>query len=169
MKADISKGLLFYYFHDKKTLYLFLFEYAANSVKDHVIDARLGEITDFYELCAYAAARKCELLQKSPFISDFIMRAFYSENEAISDEVRKKVNDETSKIFGSYFSKIDFSKFREDINPQDIYQMLTWLADGYMHEKQKSGIPISIDDIMGKYGAWSSILKRSSYKEEFLA
>ena len=120
VKAEISKGLLFYYFHDKKSLYLFLFEYGANFIKDHVIDDYIFEITDFFELCAYAAERKVQMLQKSPFIMDFIMRAFYSQNEAVSDDVRKKVNDETAKIFASYFSNIDYSNFRQDTNPKDI-------------------------------------------------
>ncbi|UOO38578.1 TetR/AcrR family transcriptional regulator [Oscillospiraceae bacterium CM] len=167
-KADISKGLLFYYFHDKKSLYLFLFEYAANRIKEHVVDARLSEITDFFELSAYAAERKCQMLRESPFILAFIMRAFYSEREAVSDAIRSKIQAETAAIYGTYFSKIDYSKFREDISPQDIFQMLTWLIDGYLHEKQDAGLPVELGDVMDKYRLWSSLLKKVSYKEEFL-
>ena len=168
-KAEISKGLLFYYFHNKKALYLFLFEYAANYIKEHVVDGYLQEITDFFELSAYAAERKCQMLLQSPYLTDFVMRAFYSQNEAVSEDLNTRVRKETAAIFGTYFSRVDLSKFREDINPKDIYQMLTWLADGYLHERQKTGQPIDLEDVMAKYRFWSNLLQKTSYKEEYLS
>lgn len=44
--------------------------------------------------------------------------------------------------------------------------MLTWMADGYLHEKQRDGTPPQIDDLMVKYRTWTTILKKVSYKEE---
>jgi len=44
IKGGISKGLLFYYFHDKKTFYTFLFEQAVTWVKTYVEDERIREI-----------------------------------------------------------------------------------------------------------------------------
>ena len=34
--SDISKGLLFYYFHNKKSFYLFLFDYAFDRLTKYV-------------------------------------------------------------------------------------------------------------------------------------
>jgi AcrR family transcriptional regulator len=167
-KAGISKGLLFYYFHDKRTLYLFLFEKAANMIKVHVVDAHIGEITDFFELCAYAAERKYEMLCQSPYIMDFIVRAFYSQRESVSEDINKKVKDETASIFATYFTKVDFSKFRDDVSPKDIYQMLAWMVDGYLHEVQRTGRIAGLDDVMEKYRLWSTYFKKMSYKEEYL-
>ena len=36
-KAGISKGLLFYYFHNKKSLYLYLFDYCASLIINQVM------------------------------------------------------------------------------------------------------------------------------------
>ena len=36
-KAGISKGLLFYYFHNKKSLYLYLFDYCAKLIMNQVM------------------------------------------------------------------------------------------------------------------------------------
>ena len=36
-KAGISKGLLFYYFHNKKSLYLYLYDYALEQVRGQEI------------------------------------------------------------------------------------------------------------------------------------
>lgn len=52
-KAGVSKGLLFYYFHNKKELYLFVYEQAERIITDSIVDSKMMEITDFFELIAY--------------------------------------------------------------------------------------------------------------------
>ena len=167
-KAGISKGLLFYYFQNKRMLYTFLFELANNQVLNYVVDSHMCQITDFFELCEYAGERKYQMMQKSPYIMDFIVRAFYSQHETVSEDINKKVESQTSAIYGTYFRNIDLSKFRDDVNPKDIYQMLTWMADGYMHDRQRTGQCVELDDMMEKFRLWSTYLKKMSYKEKYL-
>lgn len=166
-KAGISKGLLFYYFHNKKSLYLFLYEYAQNHLKESVLDSHFFEITDVFELFEYAALSKYTLLRKSPHIADFVMRSFYSQKEDVSDELNQRFCDASAEIFSSFLSKMDYSKFRNDINPQEILQMLIWMADGYLHEKQRLGLEFKLEDMMEKYRIWTGLLKQISYKEEY--
>lgn len=167
-KAGISKGILFYYFHDKKTFYTFLFEQAVDKVKGYVIDEHIGKIDDFFELCAYAAERKCRLLSESPFIMDFIMQAFYAKRDAVPKNINNKFQEETANIFGAYFRSVDFSKFRDDTDPEEIYRMLIWMVEGYLNERQRTGENIDIDDIMEKFRHWSAYFRRISYKEAYL-
>jgi AcrR family transcriptional regulator len=167
-KAGISKGTLFYYFHDKKTFYAFLFEQAVSKVKEYVVDDQIGKIDDFFELCAYAAERKYRLLIESPYITDFIMRAFYANRESLPDNINEKLLEESASIFGTYFSHVDFSRFRDDTDPEEIYHMLVWLVEGYLHERQRTGGNIEIGDIMEKYRHWTAYFRRISYKEEYL-
>lgn len=167
-KAGISKGLLFYYFHDKKSLYLFLYDYAEKLLTESVIDTRYFEITDVFELFEYAAARKYAILQKSPYVMDFIMRAFNTQKEAVSDDLNDRFLKKTAEIYGALLSNVDYSKFRSDINPQQILQMLTWMADGYLHEQQRLGKDADMDDLMEKYTVWSTMFKKMAYKEEYL-
>ena len=168
MKAGISKGLLFYYFHDKKTFYAFLFEQAVAKIKAYVDDENLKEIEDFFDLCTYASERKYDLLLGSPHITEFIMRAFYAQEETAPEGIQQKLLNETENIFPNYFQHIDLRKFRDDVNPKEIYHMLIWMMDGYMHERQWAGQPVSMDELMEKFRLWSAYLKRISYKEEFL-
>jgi len=167
-KAGISKGILFYYFHDKKTFYAFLFEQAVVKMKGYVIDEHIEKIDDFFDLCTYAAERKYRMLSESPYIMDFIVRAFYAQREAVPENINQKFLEESSNVFGTYFKRINLSKFRDDTNPEEIYRMLTWMVDGYMHERQRTGENIELDDIMEKFRLWSAYFKRMSYKEEYL-
>jgi TetR/AcrR family transcriptional regulator len=168
VKAGISKGLLFYYFHDKKTLYLFLYDYGEKLMTESVLDDQFAGITDVFELLEYAAGRKYAVLEKSPHVMDFITRAFYSEKEAVSEELNKRLEKITAEIYGSYFKNMDFSKFKPDVNAFEILQMMTWTADGYLHEKQRLGTHIELDDLMEKYKVWSALFKKIAYKEEYL-
>ncbi len=167
-KAGISKGILFYYFHDKKTFYSFLFEQAVSKVKDYVIDENIEKIDDFFELCAYAAERKYRLLSDSPYITDFIMRAFYAKRDALPDNINTMFQEAPADIFGTYFRSVNFSKFRDDTDPEEIYHMLIWMVEGYLNERQRTGGNVEIDDIMEKYRHWSAYFRRISYKEEYL-
>lgn len=167
-KAGISKGLLYYYFTSKKLFYLSLFEYAVDRVKEAVMDEGFAKIQDFFELCEYAAEKKYQLLVKNPYLLEFVMRAFYSKGEEVSGALNEKVGQMTGDLFGSYFSVLDYSKFKPDVNPREILQMLTWMTDGYLHEQQRAGLPVSMDDLMEKFRRWSSMLKEISYQKEFL-
>ncbi len=167
-KAGISKGLLFYYFHNKKALFLFLYDYAYKTITENVVDAQFSEITDVFELLAYAAERKYKLLVLSPYITDFVMRAFYSQKEPVSEELNQKFNDATADMFASYFAKMDFSNFKDSINPIEVIQMLMWMADGYLHEQQRNGTPHDLDTLMDKFNIWAEFFKKAFYKEDYL-
>ena len=167
-KAGISKGLLFYYFHNKKTLFLFLYDYAYKTITENVVDEQFSEITDVFELLAYAAERKYRLLVLSPYITDFVMRAFYSQKEPVSEELNQKFNDATADMFASYFAKMDFSNFKDGINPIEVIQMLMWMADGYLREQQRTGTPFDLDTLMDKFNIWTEFFKKAFYKEDYL-
>jgi AcrR family transcriptional regulator len=167
-RAGISKGLLFYYFHNKKALYMFLLDYAKQLMTDVVIDAGFGEIKDVFEMLEYASVRKYQLLQKNPHIMDYLMRVMSLQNEAVSDDVNRVWQDTANDVFANYFAKLDYSKFRDDVNPQEIIRMLLWTAEGYMLERQKYGQPSELDDLMEKFKRWTALFKKIAYKEEYL-
>ncbi len=67
-----------------------------------------------------------------------------------------------------YFKNVDFTKFREDTNPEKILRMLLWMTDGYISEKRRQGKPFVLEEIMQDFGEWSDMFRKMAYKEEFL-
>lgn len=167
-KAGISKGLLFYYFHNKKELYLFLFDYCTKLVHHQVIDEKFADIDDFFEILEYAAEKKMYLFSKMPYIMDFVTQAFYSKDEPVAEDMRKEIEEKTKFYASLLYNQIDFSKFKSGVSPGEIMQMLTWMADGYLREKLNRGISIKADEIMRDYRKWSDMFKKMAYKEEYL-
>lgn len=167
-KAGVSKGLLFYYFHNKKDLYLTVFEYVKRSTTERVTDPKLLEITDYFELIAYASVKKFKMMAENPYMVEFAMRSFYSDKEEISDDLKGNIKKEFEQSYIKYFKKIDLSKFRENVNPFDIYKMMIWLVDGYLHEMQRNNEPLCLDAIETALSNWTDMFKRIAYKEEYL-
>lgn len=168
VKAGISKGLLFYYFKNKKSLYLFLFEFSEALLERRVTSGGLAGITDFFALMEYGAKMKMEVMLQYPYMMDFALRAFYSENEAVSKELQKVMQSKMEGIYQTYFSSIDWSRFRDGFSPVYLLRLLTWMTDGYLHEKRRIGGPIDLDEMMEDYHIWARMFKQLVYKEEYL-
>lgn len=167
-KAGISKGLLFYYFHNKQELYLYVYNYAAEIARSQVTDPAFFQITDFFELLKYGSVKKIELLRKNPFMLDFAIRSFYSEKETVSDDLKSVNRNYIKEAFQVYFSHVDFSKFKDGTDPYQIYQMLIWMADGYLHQLQMQQKFPELPALESEFLKWSDYFKSVSYKEEFL-
>lgn len=165
LRGGISKGLLFYYFHNKKSFYLFLFEHATKLVTESVVSTDYTQITDFFELCEYAAMRKQELLNRAPYIMDFLVKAYYSQKEDVSEELNQKMQATASTLYANYFAHIDLTLFKEDTDPSEILQMLTWMAEGFIQGLRRSGQPVNMDEFMSHYKRWSALLRQISYKD----
>ncbi len=164
VKASISKGLLFYYFHNKMSFYLFLFEYGECLIRESISKSDYSEITDFFELLHYITRCKCQLMSDSPYILQFIVSAYCSNDELIYKKINKSVKNTSDNLMAVHFKNIDFSKFKDSINPKDIIEMLSYLLDGYLQEKLRTNEELDINEIMQKYMLWTELLKQSAYK-----
>lgn len=167
-RAEISKGLLFFYFENKRALYAYLFEQAVARVKEHVLDEEIHAITDFFDYCRYAAKRKCELLARNPRIMDFIMRAWNAKDEIISEDIGRRMREQMAEIARNHFRNVDFSKFRDDVDFKVVYRMLVWMVEGYIVEQGRTGQTVTLDEMMAQYLEIAAYLRRMSYKEEYL-
>ena len=167
VKAGVSKGLLFYYFRNKKELYMYIYDYLIEIMKEQIADKTFLELTDFFELLKYAASGKAWMLDKNPYIMDFAVRAFYSDKETVSEEL-KSVNTMQEEILNqTYFGHIDTFKFRDGIEPFKVYKMLRWMGDGYIHDIQMSGREFDIDELLNEFNDWMDMMKKLVYKEEY--
>lgn len=167
-KAGVSKGLLFYYFHNKKDLYLTVYEYVKQIITEGVADSRLLEITDFFDLITYATMKKIKILAENPYIVEFSVRSFYSDKEEISNDLKLKNKEGIEQNYSQFFNKINYNKFKNNVNPSEIFKMMVWLVDGYIHEQQMNNEPLRLDEIGKVVANWTEMLKQIAYKKEYL-
>ncbi|MDD2959501.1 MAG: TetR/AcrR family transcriptional regulator [Lachnospiraceae bacterium] len=167
-KAGVSKGLLFYYFHNKKELFLYLYDYVIEIMRREVVSQKFREITDFFELLEYSAAEKVKILAKNPYIMEFAMRVFYSEKEEVSEDLQQVTTSQTRNLYQEYFQHLDTYKFREGIDQVYIFKMLVWMADGYMHDMKMNRRKLELYELQKEFHTWIRMLKRLVYREEYL-
>lgn len=167
-KAGISKGLLFYYFKNKKSLFIYLYHFCEEILVEYINAQNLQEITDFFDIMDYGAARKIEIMIQYPYMMNFIMKAFYSQKEDVSSDMNHLIQQTLSQTFDNYFKNIDMSKFRDDIDLKQVYQMLVWMMEGYLIEMLRNGQSLDVDEMMNEFDKWKVMFKRMCYREECL-
>ncbi len=145
-----------------------VYEYAKRTVYEGVFDSRQLEITDFFELITYLSMKKFKILLENPYIWDFSIRSFYSDKEDISGDLKERNKKAGEQTYEQYFSNIDLSKFKEGVDPGNIFQMIIWMTDGYMHEQQMHKKPLCLDAIDKTLANWTAMFKQIAYKEEYL-
>lgn len=167
-KAGISKGLLFFYFKNKKDFYVYLMERLMDKVTALVVDDEFYEIDDFFELMLYAASKKKDVFGTMPFLLDFSVRAFYPEHKDVKDTMNGWTQKQIEYMFKTYFKNVRFDRFRDDVSPRYVLDMMIWMADGYMHQQRCLRQRVDIDALLAEFEKWCAMLRAYAYKEEYL-
>lgn len=167
--AGISKGLLFFYFRNKRTLYLRTVDYLMEQAVRWVVDDDFYAIDDFFELMLYSGERKLATLKRWPWALEFSIRAFYADHADIRDLMAGWTTRQVDAMFERFFKNVDFSRFRDEVDPREVLDMLIMLGDGYLHQRLSDRAPIDMDDFMAAYRTWCDILRSWAYKPEHLA
>ncbi len=166
-KAGISKGLLFFYFKNKRELYLYLMQRLTEKVSATVMDDEFYKLDDFFELLVYASNSKRAVLEKFPYLLEFSIRAFYPEHRDVKDAMDNWMQRQIDLALSTYFKNVNFGKFRNDVDPNYVLNLLIWLADGYLHQQQSLHRRLDMDDMLREMERWCAMLKAYAYKEEY--
>ena len=111
---------------------------------------------------------RSRLMKENPYILEFATRAFFSKKEEVSEDLNRINSEQIDQLYQQYFKCIDYSKFRDGIDPLYLYKMLVWMTDGYMHQAEQSGIKLEVDTIQQEFHQWVHMMKNMVYKEEYL-
>ncbi len=170
-KAGVSKGILFYYFKNKKELFLFLVDYALDFIKKEHIDHLDEEEPDFIERYKKAAQVKLTAYTKNPHVFNFLATVYLNNEAELDKNSRDKLNSYYLESRAKLYKNIDTSLFREDIDQKLIYRIITWALEGYQQElmaglKGKDMTKINFDPYWEDFYRFLKVLKKLNYKAE---
>ncbi|MBT2657676.1 TetR/AcrR family transcriptional regulator [Bacillus sp. ISL-18] len=134
-EAEISKGLIFHYFKNKKQLFLFLFDHCIQIITDDFYKKVDLKEEDFFKRIRKAVAIKMDLLAKYPDIFKFIEEAYMDDAADIRAEIEKKVKALNEINFGKIYEGINLSKFRDDVDIRRILKIITWTFEKLSEEE----------------------------------
>lgn len=137
--AGISKSLLFHYFHNKKELYLFLWDKCARTTIEFLTKYECYSQKDLFESMKRGMRAKMEIIRLYPDMANFSIKAFYEKDTGICAAVQE--------VYHKYFNlkadktllNLDPAQFIPDLDIPMMYREMYWAAEGYLWEMVQRG------------------------------
>ena len=162
-EAEISKSLLFFYFKNKKELYLFLMKKAEELTMQYLLNSGCYNETDIFEMMYKGLLAKAEMMKKYPDMSSFALKAYYEDDEEIKDEIQKIIGPYTSLNTNKTLPALNPDDYKEGLDLELMYQDMFLASEGYVYRMQQEG-DIDVDKMLKDYrriiNFWKKLYKR---------
>lgn len=162
-EAGISKSLLFHYFQNKKELYLFLLQNAADNTLQYLEEYHCYEQADFFVMLARGIKAKIHIMKKYPELVAFTLKCYYEKDEDVCMDVQKIIEKYSAFSDNSALYNLDPEQFMPGLNIQMMYYDILWASEGYIWEKMQQNDVNTDDaeqDFMKMIDFWKSIYLR---------
>lgn len=137
--AGVSKSLLFHYFRNKKELYLFLWEQAAEITLEALARYGCYEPYDLFEMMERGMQAKLAIMRLYPDMAAFAVKAFYEKDPDISSEIRKSYRYHFSLKAQAALARLDPEDFVPGLDLELMYREMYLASEGYLWEMLRQG------------------------------
>ena len=129
-RAGISKGILFHYFGNKRNLFLYLLDYVMEYMVDKLEKTLENPPADVFERFIQYGIAKLKLAYTDPVMYEMIFNAFINPSEEIKKDIQERYEKIFAESLGRFYTGIDTSKFRKDIDVQKALELIAIILDG---------------------------------------
>ena len=137
--AGISKSLLFHYFHNKKELYLFLWDRCAETTVGFLTRYGCYSQTGLFESMERGMQAKMELIRRFPDMANFTIRAFYEKDPEVNAAVQESYHRHFSLKADRARLNFDPEQFIPGLDIPMMYREMFWASEGYLWEIVQRG------------------------------
>lgn len=138
-EAGISKSLLFYYFKNKKELYLYLAKYSAEINEQEMKRQGCFEKDNMFDVLISGLFVKTELMRRCPDLALFELNGYFEKEPEIRKDIHDLISRYSSFETQSKAMLIDPEQFAEGLDLEMMYKMIYFAAEGYLWEKLNCG------------------------------
>ena len=150
--AGVSKGLLFHYFKDKRTLYITLYEHVWEHIKHAVLrDEKMSDPNLFVRLNHFFFSQRAYLMHHSDHAL-FLKRVHLTSDEAIAKKRNQAYQTIQNQFYKRIFDGIDTTLFKAEINLNDAYKVLVWTLQRVVSDWEKNHKETSTDEALNALG-----------------
>lgn len=165
--AGISKAMIFHYFGTKKALYLYLIDLCGSIIMKEVDEKFDYTVTDFFDRIKISSNIETSIMKKHPGMPSFLTSMYFESDEEVKEDLKAiaaKGEDFRNKIA---FDGMDYSRFKEGIDPKLVMKMLVWLTDGYMNQLSNE-TEVDYEAFFKEFKECINLLRNNFYKEEYV-
>lgn len=164
-EAGISKAMIFHYFGNKKEMYVYLITHITQKLDDY-LDAYVDEsITDIFDMITLSTKAKIQACGVYPFILAFISSVCKEKEESVQDVVQAYIEEHSAKINKMVDWRLDYSKFRDDIDRQTALKIMSLTAEGILSRFNNDNKVVASEQVE-EYMECMLALKSILYREE---
>ncbi len=137
--AGISKSLLFHYFHNKKELFLFLWEECAKTTIEFLTKYDCYCQKELFESMERGMRAKIEIIRLYPDMGNFAIRAFYEKDPEINAAVQESYHRHFNLKADRARLNLDPEQFIPGLDIPMMYREMYWASEGYLWEMVQRG------------------------------
>lgn len=149
-EAGISKSLLFFYFKNKKELYLFLLKTAEEETRNALMETNVYSGDDIFDIMYNGLLVKANMMRKYPDMGNFSIKAYYEKDPDVAKEVRKIIEPYTEMDTNSVLPILDKNKFKDGLDLNMMYQDMYLASEGYLWRMQELD-NLDVDKMVSDY------------------
>ncbi len=166
-EAGISKGLLYHYFVSKDALYDYLREYTMETIGSAILSGVDWHAGDIINRLYKMASIKIGIFEIYPYMTSFSKVMYEGKS---MEEIKTLVMTYMPNIYTRiYTENIDYTLFKEGIDPMKAVKMIELFLDGLSEEKlaQMNGnlFEMDINEYMKELSVYLDMYKKAFYKE----
>ncbi|WP_147533410.1 TetR/AcrR family transcriptional regulator [Bacillus marasmi] len=168
-EAEISKGLLFHYFNNKKDMYLFLYSHFMDLSMKQILEKIDWTNKDLFKRYKNIGFLKFELFQKYPEMFNFLKSVFKEDAPEVKSDIDKKNKQLIDSGYKDMFGDIDVTMFKDGLDIEKTLNIIFWSLEGFAHKQQDKAIAAEfnqafLDELMNEMEAYLDILREAFYK-----
>ncbi|MGN0998747.1 MAG: TetR/AcrR family transcriptional regulator [Faecousia sp.] len=137
--AGISKPLLFHYFHNKKELYLFLWDKCAEITIEYLTKSNCYEQKNLFDSMERGMRAKMEIIRLYPDMARFTIKAFYEKDPEISAAVQESYHKYFNLKADRTLLNLNPDQFIPGLDIPMMYRDMYWASEGFLWELVQRG------------------------------
>lgn len=137
--AGISKSLLFHYFHNKKELYLFLWNKCEEITLDALEKSGCYVEKDLFDTIYKGMLAKIQLMRRYPDLGTFALKVYYEKDPAVSADIQKTIAKYTNYKANALKYNLNPEQFIPGLDLEMMYLDMLWATEGYLWEIMQLG------------------------------
>jgi TetR/AcrR family transcriptional regulator len=167
-EAEISKGLLFHYFRNKKQLFMYIYDYCLDiSVKELYEQVNFEEM-DLFEKIRQLQMIKLEISERHPEFFSFFEAAYLETSTEIKPEIDRRNTEMLTSSMNKLFHNIDTTKFKDGVDISKVINIILWTLEGYGQQMLKTakltGSKLDYYEAFKQTDDYIEVLKTAFYK-----
>ncbi|MFC0905756.1 TetR/AcrR family transcriptional regulator [Clostridium sp. MT-14] len=168
-EASIGKGMLFHYFHSKKDLYLYLYDYSVETLMNEFYGKIALSERDILKRLRQVIVMEFALINKYPDMLDFVKSSYFEEAEEVKDELdirnRNYIANGSSKVL----QDVDVSRFKANVDKDRAVHVIMWTLEGISaREREKLKVSslneLNYDDLLVELDSYLDLFRSTFYK-----